>query len=50
LHIAGGLKLDDHCVPFQPRPFYDSCDFNDSKVSPSSTAGKLDCLCESVVI
>jgi len=25
LHIAGGLKLDDHCGPFQPRPFYDSC-------------------------
>jgi len=24
LHIAGGLKLDDHCDPFQPRPFYDS--------------------------
>ena len=24
LHIAGGLKLDDHCGPFQPRPF---CDF-----------------------
>ena len=24
LHIAGGLKLDDNCVPFQPRPFYDS--------------------------
>jgi len=24
LHIAGGLKLNDHCVPFQPRPFYDS--------------------------
>ena len=24
LHIAGGLKLDDHCGPFQPRPFYDS--------------------------
>ena len=23
LHIAGGLKLDDHCGPFQPR-FYDS--------------------------
>ena len=19
-----GLKLDDHCGPFQPRPFYDS--------------------------
>ena len=24
LHIVGGLKLDDHCGPFQPRPFYDS--------------------------
>ena len=24
LHIAGGLKLDDYCGPFQPRPFYDS--------------------------
>ena len=24
LHIAGGLKLNDHCAPFQPRPFYDS--------------------------
>jgi len=24
LHIGGGLKLDDHCGPFQPRPFYDS--------------------------
>ena len=23
LHIAGGLKLDDHCDSFQPRPFYD---------------------------
>ena len=22
LHTAGRLKLDDHCVPFQPRPFY----------------------------
>ena len=21
---AGALKLDDHCGPFQPRPFYDS--------------------------
>ena len=21
LHIAGKLKLDDHCGPFQPRPF-----------------------------
>ena len=24
LHIAGGVKLDDNCGPFQPRPFYDS--------------------------
>ena len=24
LHIVGGLKQDDHCGPFQPRPFYDS--------------------------
>ena len=23
LHIAGGLKLHDHCGPFKPRPFYD---------------------------
>jgi len=21
LHGAGGLKLDDHCGPFKPRPF-----------------------------
>ena len=24
VHIAGGLKLGNHCGPFQPRPFYDS--------------------------
>ena len=24
LHIAGGLKRDDHCGSFQPRRFYDS--------------------------
>ena len=24
LHIAGGLKLDERCGSFQPRPFYDS--------------------------
>ena len=24
LHLAGGLKLNDHCGTFQPRPFYDS--------------------------
>ena len=27
LHIAGGLKPDDHCGPFQPRPFCDSMRF-----------------------
>ena len=24
LYTAGGLKPNDHCGPFQPRPFYDS--------------------------
>jgi len=24
LHIAGGLERDEHCGPFQPRPFYDT--------------------------
>jgi len=24
LHVAGGLKLYDHCGLFQPRPFYES--------------------------
>jgi len=24
LHMAGGLKLHDHCGPVKPRPFYDS--------------------------
>ena len=24
LHVAGGLKLNYHGGPFQPRPFYDS--------------------------
>jgi len=23
LHISGGLKLNDHCGRFHPRPFYD---------------------------
>ena len=27
LHIAGALKLHDHCGPFQPRPFYDSMQY-----------------------
>jgi len=26
-HSRGGLKLDDHCGPFQPRLFCDSCIF-----------------------
>ena len=30
LHIAGGLKLDDHCGPFQPWPFYDSMTYTTS--------------------
>ena len=28
LYMAGGLELDDHCGPFQPRPFYDSMKVN----------------------
>jgi len=24
LPMLGDLKLDDHCGPFQPRPYYDS--------------------------
>jgi len=28
LSIAGGLKLHDHCGPFQPRPIYDSMIFH----------------------
>ena len=32
LHIAGRLKLDDHCGPFQPRPFYDSSLLSDVSV------------------
>ena len=26
LNMAGGLKLNYHCDPFQPRPFYDTID------------------------
>ena len=29
LHIAVGLKLHDHCGPFQPRPFYGSMHMQD---------------------
>ena len=28
LHVAGGLKSDDHYCPFQPRPCYDSLIFS----------------------
>ena len=35
LHAAGGLKLDGHCDPFQPRPF------NDSVILRPTTAGPL---------
>ena len=34
LHIAGGLKLDDHCGPFQPRPFYGSVISGDKEEQP----------------
>lgn len=27
VYTAEGLKLDDHCGPFQARPFYDSMIF-----------------------
>ena len=33
LHMAGGLKLDDHCGPFQPRPFDDSMILNQIQLS-----------------
>jgi len=34
MHIVGGLKLNDLCGPFQPRPFYDSI-FQEDIKSPS---------------
>ena len=41
LPVAGGLKLDDHCGPFQPRPFYGSmiCTVCRSAVSGSVLLG-----------
>ena len=36
LHVAGGLKLDDHCGPFQPRPFYDSVIHQENQHQPVS--------------
>ena len=35
LHIAGGLKLNDHCGPFQPRPFYDSMTSQQTALQPA---------------
>ena len=32
LHVAGGLELNDHCGPFQPRLFYDLREYNESPV------------------
>jgi len=37
LHVAGGLKLYDHCGPFQPRPFYDSMNMGPVFVSEMRT-------------
>ena len=34
LNTAGGVKLDDHCGAFQPRPFYDSVIFTTLSVVP----------------
>ena len=36
LHIAGVLNLNDHCGPFQPRPFYDSMMILDQENAPKT--------------
>jgi len=47
LHIAGGLKLDDYCSPFQPWTFYDSMiiqpasQFTHTKTKSHTSAYKL---------
>ena len=48
LHMAGGLKLDDHCGPFQPRPFYDSMILSILKLPEKSIhcMGKVKGCCE----
>jgi len=33
LRIAAGLKLDEHCGLFQPRPFYDSMIFSQGDIT-----------------
>jgi len=37
LHVEGRLKLNDHCGPFQPRPFYDSMKHSLAPKRPCST-------------
>jgi len=47
LHIAGGLKLDDHYGLFQPRPFHDSvilCRSGDSNDFNSFNFKTFECL------
>ena len=41
LHIAGGLKLDDHCGPFQPRSFYDSVILHSLQNEPRTKNAKV---------
>ena len=38
LHVAGGLERDDHCGPFQPRPFYDSHQYEKSSGEEGSSS------------
>jgi len=43
LHIAGGLQLNDHRGPFQPRPFYDKTSNSETEAlcssKPTTSAG-----------
>ena len=41
LHMAEGLKLDEHCGPFQPRLFYDSMILYYSYISRQTNAQQL---------
>jgi len=45
LHIAGGLKLDDHCGPFHPRLFYDTQTLYSGMVRTFSVATEAHELC-----
>ena len=44
LHMAGGLKLDDRCGPFQPRLFYDSMILQEGKKKHKVKQKKEPCL------